>query len=51
VRVEGKFVFNGAGALVNAALKGLGLAYELPLRANKRLMRSTIGIIAIPKDY
>ncbi len=27
VRVEGQLVFNGAGALLNAALKGFGLAY------------------------
>ena len=27
VRVEGQLVFNGAGALLNAALKGLGLTY------------------------
>jgi DNA-binding transcriptional LysR family regulator len=27
VRVDGQLVFNGAGALLSAALKGLGLAY------------------------
>jgi DNA-binding transcriptional LysR family regulator len=27
VRVEGQLVFNGAGALLDAALKGFGLAY------------------------
>lgn len=27
VRVEGQLVFNGAGALLSAALQGFGLAY------------------------
>ena len=44
VRVEGQLVFNGAGALLNAALKGFGLAYLTegqvqPYLSNGQLVR------------
>jgi DNA-binding transcriptional LysR family regulator len=44
VRVEGQLIFNGAGALLNAALKGFGLAYltqgqAQPYLANGQLVR------------
>jgi DNA-binding transcriptional LysR family regulator len=44
VRVEGQLIFNGAGALLNAALKGFGLAYltqgqAQPYLANSQLVR------------
>jgi DNA-binding transcriptional LysR family regulator len=42
VRVEGQLIFNGAGALLNAALNGFGLAYLMEGHAQDHIARGRL---------